>query len=296
MTLKTKNYFIKMEKFNYILDKIKKATFIPEPFEHLLIDDLFSEEHFNLILNDEQIHFNECSNNKELRDKLNLNNFTPIQFPGCTTNEDLYFKLLDEGNLSQIQTEGDAEGVGIAYNLRDTKSQFIKELLSFLNGHSFHQTLMDKFNITDSTRVTTRIQKYLTGYEISPHPDIRQKSLTYLLNINKNKESESLDMHTHLLKLKKPYNFIYDYWKNNPKENRAWVSWDWCDITKTVTKNNSLIIFKPNNYSLHAVKLNYDHLKQQRTQIYGNLMFSNPPQYVPQNISKFYKILESNGK
>ena len=34
-------------------------------------------------------------------------------------------------------------------------------------------------------------------------------------------------------------------------------------------------MFRPNSKpaSLHAVKLNYDHLEYQRTQIYGNLMF-----------------------
>ena len=284
-----------MEKFNYILSKIKNAEFVSEPFEHIVIEDFFTEEHFQIILNDKQIHFDETTTNNELRRKLSENKFSPIPFPGCTTDENLYFKLLEENKLNQIKTEGDSEGVGIAYNLQNTNNIFIKDLLSFLNGPSFHKTLCDKFDIKESTRVTTRIQKYLTGYEISPHPDIRQKSLTYLLNINKNSESENLDIHTHLLKLKEDYKFIYEYWENHTKENRAWVSWDWCNIEKTINKNNSLVIFKPSNYSLHAVKLNYDHLKQQRTQIYGNLMFVAPPQYETQHISKFYNMVK-NGK
>ena len=42
-----------------------------------------------------------------------------------------------------------------------------------------------------------------------------------------------------------------------------------------INKNNTIIIFKPNNNppSLHAIKLTYDHLKFQKIQIYGNLMF-----------------------
>jgi hypothetical protein len=278
--------------FDYILNNIKTSEFISEPFEHLLIDDFLSQEHFNLLINNKQIHFEEVNSNNDLRDRLHKNNFEPIPFPGCTTNEDLYFELLEQGRLNEAKTEGDSEGVGIAYNLTNTNDDFIKHLIHFLNSNTFKSTLENKFNINQETRVTTRIQKYLTGYEISPHPDIRQKALTYLLNINKNKESENLNIHTSLLKLKEDYNFIYDYWNKNTKENRAWVSWDWCDIEKTVTKNNSMVIFKPTDYSLHAVKLDYDHLKQQRTQIYGNLMFSYPPRYTTQNISKFREMIE----
>lgn len=282
--------------FEYIINKIKTSDFISEPFEHLLIDDFLSQEHFNLLINNKQIHFDDVNNNDDLRDKLRQNDFIPIPFPGCTTNEDLYFELLEQGRLHEAKTEGDSEGVGIAYNLTNTNDDFVVHLMHFLNSNTFKSTLENKFNITQETRVTTRIQKYLTGYEISPHPDIRQKALTYLLNINKNDESENLDIHTSLLKLKEDYHFIYDYWNNNTKENRAWVSWNWCDVEKTITKNNSMVIFKPSNYSLHAVKLDYDHLKQQRTQIYGNLMFSYPPRYETQNISKFREMIKNENR
>jgi len=77
-----------------------------------------------------------------------------------------------------------------------------------------------------------------------------------------------------LLKFKDEYKFINEYWNDNPHLTRGWVKWDWCNIEKTVSKNNSIVLFKPSNYSLHWVKLDYDHLPQQRTQIYGNLMFT----------------------
>ena len=36
--------------------------------------------------------------------------------------------------------------------------------------------------------------------------------------------------------------------------------------------NNSIVLFAPNIDTLHAIKMQYDHNKFQRTQLYGNLM------------------------
>ena len=38
---------------------------------------------------------------------------------------------------------------------------------------------------------------------------------------------------------------------------------------------------------LHAIKLKYNHLKYQRTQIYGNLMFKNSLRPKPSNYKDF---------
>ena len=43
---------------------------------------------------------------------------------------------------------------------------------------------------------------------------------------------------------------------------------------KIQSENNSLVIFSPDDDTLHGVKTNYDHLANQRTQIYGNLWYS----------------------
>jgi hypothetical protein len=48
------------------------------------------------------------------------------------------------------------------------------------------------------TRVETAIQKYVSGYEISPHPDIRRKCATYMININ-HPRAEHLELHTHFM-------------------------------------------------------------------------------------------------
>ena len=158
-----------------------------------------------------------------------------------------------------------------------------------MNGSEFHRALRQKFGITKETTIISAIQKNLTGYEISPHPDIRQKSLTYLLNINNNSEIEKLDCNTHLLEFKEPYKYIQEYWEKNKGVNRCWIPWEWYDTIKKTSENNSMVIFKPddNPATLHAIRLNYDHLKYQRTQIYGNLMFKHPPTPKPSSHKDF---------
>ena len=91
------------------------------------------------------------------------------------------------------------EGFGLAMRLRKIREPLLERLVAFLNGERFQCVLAAKFDVVRPTRIETAIQKYLTGYEISPHPDIRSKCLTYLLNINTHAVADELSIHTHLL-------------------------------------------------------------------------------------------------
>ena len=53
------------------------------------------------------------------------------------------------------------------------------------------------------------------------------------------------------------------------------MPWSWCQTEFKTNINNSICIFAPSDDTLHAVKLRYDHLKFQRTQVYGNLWFDD---------------------
>jgi hypothetical protein len=163
----------------------------------------------------------------------------------------------------------------MAWRLMDNRSADSLEIVRFLNSSLFLDILKQKFNVVADTTVSTEIQKYLSGYEISPHPDIRTKCLTYLVNINTDDEAETMEIHTHLLKFKPEYSGAYEYWKTNTSIDRCWVPWGWCDTEKKINKNNTLVMFAPGNDTLHAVKLNYSHLNFQRTQLYGNLWYKN---------------------
>ena len=148
----------------------------------------------------------------------------------------------------------------------------------FLISDDFNKAIAEKLNINfKDCLIDGGIQKYLDGYEISPHPDTRSKAATFMVNINPTEESEKLDHHTHYMKFKKAYSYIEEFWEGNPDVDRAWVPWDWATTVKQQFKNNSIVLFSPSNSTLHSVKANYDHLITQRTQLYGNLWFKTNP-------------------
>ena len=263
--------------FNYIIEKIKNAEIIYYPFPHLDIMNFLSKEHLQLIINEKQIHFEEKTTNDEVYKELVENGWKIQGFPGCTSSWNDYKKYIESGKKNS--SGNPVENIGITFRLHNYKNKIIKKLLEFMNSNEFHKTLKEKFKIYEETTIISAIQKNLTGYEISPHPDIRQKCLTYLLNINNNSEIENLDCNTHLLEFKDKYKYIQEYWEKNKDVNRCWVPWEWCNTIKKMSENNSMLIFHPDNNppTLHAIRLNYNHLKYQRTQIYGNLMYKHPP-------------------
>ena len=273
--------------FNYIIEKIKNAEIINDPFPHLDINNFLSEEHLQLIIDEKQIHFEEKATHDEIYKELVENGWKIQEFPGCTTNWNNYKQKIEAEK--KYSSNIPVENIGITFRLHDYKNETIKKLLEFMNSNEFHKTLKEKFNISEETTIISAIQKNLTGYEISPHPDIRQKCLTYLLNINNNNEIENLDCSTHLLEFKDKYKYIQEYWEKNKDVERCWVPWEWCNTVKKMTKNNSMVIFHPdsNPPTLHAIRLNYNHLKYQRTQIYGNLMYTYPICAAPSNYKNF---------
>lgn len=261
-----------IKEFGYLTEKIDKASFSKTPFEHIIIEDFLSEEHFNMITSSQELNRPSFSTSEELINDLLNQQFKPQPFPGCVTNIDEYLNAIKSNDW---KVDKDLlEGFGMAMRLKKYQSPILDRIIQFLNSPEFKFIIEKKFKITKSNYVETAIQKYLQGYEISPHPDIRKKAATYMLNINTDPESESNDIHTYLCKFKPEKSYIYDFWKENKDIDRCWVPWDWCENTLKTNKNNSIILFAPSDESLHAVKLDYNHLSYQRTQIYGNLWYN----------------------
>ena len=261
-----------MDKFNYISEKILNAKFSQEPFKHIFIEDFLSEDHFQQIINDPQIHWDENKNTEEVIATLFEKKYEVQKFPGCITNPYEYIKRYNTNDFPTGREGNPVESFGITFRLREYENPFIASLVEYLNGKEFKTTLETKFNIKSQTRIITAIQKNLSHYEISPHPDVREKALTYLLNINKDESVDKAQVHTHLLKFKEEWSFIPEYWRTNLQKNRCWVPWEWCETSKICNKNNSIVLFAPGVDTLHAIKMQYDHNKFQRTQLYGNLM------------------------
>jgi hypothetical protein len=74
---------------------------------------------------------------------------------------------------------------GVVVRLNTPDSEILRELKTFIASDSFNKALAQKFDVKlESCSKDAGIQKYLDGYEISPHPDVRKKALTFMVNIN----------------------------------------------------------------------------------------------------------------
>ncbi len=271
--------------FDYLLEKIESAPFGVDPFRHITIDSFFTDAHFSAIVGDRRITLPRAGTTKELISQLVDLGYFVQSFPGCIESiEDYLVFHSDPAKINRDLVNGLGrdilEGYGITMRLDAGKSGFLFELHDFLNGDAFASCLKEKFGLTKPVRIETAYQKNLDRYEIMPHPDIRLKALTYMVNIYADSIAETLPIHTHLMKFRPSYAYVPEFWKNNPGIDTCWVPWTWCETVKTTSRNNSITLFSPSHDTIHAVKLKYDHLELQRNQIYGNLWYEGPENIV----------------
>lgn len=257
--------------FDYLIDKIQTAPFSEYPFRHVQIDGFLSPGHFAGLTGDPQIAFPPMRDARALLDHLRETGYRIIPFPGCVESPREYLDWLE--GRKPARTHAATEGFGIVHRLVEARSALVEEFAGFLVSPAFQRALTEKFGLSGELEVDAGIQKYLHGYEISPHPDIRRKALTWMLNINPHDGSEDMEFHTHFLRLKPQWAFISAFWEGNPDVERDWLPWSWCETVKRHRANNSIVVFAPSNDTIHAVKARYDHLATQRTQMYGNLWY-----------------------
>lgn len=256
---------------SYIIEKIKNAEFSDFPFKHLEINNLFLEEDFEEIIKSQEIAMEPAQDDEKLFNLLFDNNYRIISFPGCTEDYKEYITW-HKNKTTSHKANTSCDGFGVALRLQSAKSTAIGLVQEFFNSPEFIDCLAEKFNLNANECIyDSGVQKYLDGYEISPHPDVRRKALTYMVNINPSPTSSLNEHHTSYFHFKPQWNYVQEFWKGNENYDRCWVPWDWCDDKKQQRQNNSMVIFAPDNDTIHAVKANYDHLSFQRTQIYGNL-------------------------
>ena len=265
-----------MSKFSYIIDRVNDTDFTHSPFKHLYISDLFNEEHFAAITNAPEVKLPKVESDEDLISVLHENKFKEISFPGTTTDLPAYLRWHKAFKDGKETNNGLCDGFGVTMRLQETKEETIlRDIADFFKSPEFWAALTAKFAIqrTD-VRVDVGLQKYLDGYEISPHPDIRLKALTFMINMNPAPDSENIDYHTRYLTFTPEKDHVRQFWIDNPKVDRFWVPWAWCDVKTTQTSNNSIVIFSPADDTMHAVRAHYDHLATQRTQFYGNLWYT----------------------
>ena len=255
---------------NQCIQKIVDADFESKPFKHLYIEDFLPPEIFQEFIKSDLIRLPKARDSRALCETLSRSGYRSIGFPGCTTDVSEYLAWERDGFHSNVNT---CEGFGLVYRL-EKFDKATKKLNDLLASDDFLSALLEKFNIIkEDVDYDFGIQKYLNGYEISPHPDVRAKALTYMVNVNTSPEMSKENIHTHYLTFKKEWKHVETYWENNNDVDRCWVPWSWCETNKLQYVNNSIVIFQPTSSSMHAVKASYTHFEHQRTQLYGNLWY-----------------------
>jgi hypothetical protein len=261
---------------SYIIEKIRSAELSEFPFKHLELNELFEKTDFEEIIQSQEIMMNFAKDDETLFAELFSSGYKAIAFAGRTDDYQEYLKWHKQKLLSHAVNTS-CSSFGVVLRLHSPKSALITGLQDFFKSPDFVNCIGEKFNIqADECNYDYGIQKYLDGYEISPHPDVRAKALTYMININPSPTSFEDEHHMSFLSFKPEWNYVREFWQGNDNYDRCWVPWDWCDIKKQQRNNNSIVIFSPDNDTIHAVKANYNHLKYQRTQIYGNLWYRQP--------------------
>lgn len=264
-----------MSRFDYLLTKIEEAGFLDEPFRHIEIDGFFSDADFARLLEAPEIRTDEVASDRELIEQLGKLSYKPIEFPGTASSISDYLAWRDDP--AHLHTNIDTcEGFGITLRLeKPTPGGIVGELNAFFASTEFRRCLLEKFDLDENgVFPDVGLQKYLSGYEISPHPDVRAKALTYMINVNPDPDCERQDYHTHYMRFTPSRSYVEAYWRGNPQHDRCWVPWSWCETVKRQVRNNSIVIFAPSEDTLHGVRANYNHLPAQRTQFYGNLWYN----------------------
>ena len=218
------------ENFTYLIDKIKKAEFQELPFKHLELSEFLNEKDFNEITSSREINLPEQATDENLFEELFKYGYKIIPFPGAITDHKQYIE--NHKSRIPIQSHSACESSGVVLRLMKPNTKILIDLKNFIESKEFNLVLAEKFNLDlEQCSIDTGIQKYLDGYEISPHPDLRKKALTFMININTSEQSFKESYHTHYLKFKINKNYVKEYWKGNPYAERCWVPWDWC-VTK----------------------------------------------------------------
>lgn len=267
--------------FDYLLDRVRDAEWVSEPFPHLEIYPFLSDEHLHDLVTDPDVTLPPFNSSRHLIKTLMTRGYEVQQFPGSITSIPTYLEELEKlpcHSREESIALNEMVGRGLTMRLKETKSDVsgsktYSRLLAFMNSEDWRDALLNKFNITRETTIFSAIQKYLKKYIISPHPDHKTKALTYVMNINRDEEAAArAEAGTNLFAIDPNNQWVERVWKNCTFE-RAWIPWQWARRAKTINENNNMLVFSPHESSLHGIHLDYDHLQWQRTQLYGNAFY-----------------------
>ncbi len=264
--------------FDHAVRKIKAQPIETDPFPHIYVEEIFPPAYYRAML-----------------DRIAaVGKFVPTLYPGVAV--DLSAKTFRDYGLTCENFEKDEE---------------LSCLHHFLKSDEFSRLLLEKFSASDSWgprgsaipvekhayfkggqgdfTCVFDLHKDLPGYEISPHPDVTSKIVTFLFYFTPNDDlnrfgtmlcrvkpgcEEKLahasrsKLSSLLLRATEP--FVGKAYGLGQKDK--WFPWDLFDVVKVAqAKPNSLLVFAPNSESYHAVRMDIapDHPLQERQTLRG---------------------------
>jgi len=133
--------------FDGVLQKIKDAEIISEPYPHILIDKIFPENFY-----------------KEIQEKIpKIEEYSlKSKYPGRKT---LTLESLD--------------------NLDKGKREMWEQITNWIKSEKFAKVLLNKFSINKNGHSNFFLHKDLEDFEVKPHTDLRSKLVTYLFYLPK---------------------------------------------------------------------------------------------------------------
>jgi hypothetical protein len=238
----------------HLLRRITEAPIEQDPFPHSVVHDCFPPDYYD-----------------DLLAKMPArSSYTPAEYPGTGM-----FTARLGGNLTKDQTENHH-----GYFFRDPeKIPVLSNVIHFLRHEDFSRALLQKFSAPGSRGTGAAIPadkhvafsngrkdfhcqfglyKDSAGFEISPHPDIADKIVTFLFYLY---PREAVTTCGTLLCRAKPgvdvSRLKTDYGESARKEGRAglWSGWEKFEGVKEVGQPNTLLVFAPNEISFHAVRM-----------------------------------------
>lgn len=261
--------------FPEVLQAIRRAPILRDPFPHIYVKEIFQPAFF-----------------RQLLDAIAAKAvFEPAVYPGVSV--DLKAENFHDHGLACANAQEVPE---------------LARLRAFLKSNAFSRTLLERFadptawgergsaippekhkffaDGRDDFTTVFDLHKDLPGYEITPHPDVEEKIITFLFYLTPN---DDLSRFGTMLCRPKPEHLADIAGRTEPRRDgliarltrsavgrygldQVWLPWEWFEIAKIAeARANSFVAFAPNAESYHAVRMNIppEHPLQDRLTLRG---------------------------
>ena len=152
-----------MYNFDYLIKNIVDAEFEVSPFKHIYLDDFFTAEQFENIVESNEVAVPTACDDDQLIDSLYGQGFKIAPFPGCVADRQSYVGW-HTGRQKKAAHHTACEGFGSVFRLYSPQSPILIALDKFIVGETFSKAIADKFEFDlEQCNIDGGIQKYPAG-------------------------------------------------------------------------------------------------------------------------------------